>query len=53
MKQSSTVTDLVNGDRSKEVQDAKEKDSECSKEITTKESDIKPLMEKKESSITG
>jgi outer membrane protein len=54
--ESATVTDLVNGDRSKEVQDMQKRivdfRDNAQKELQQKESDIvKPLMEKVRTSI--
>jgi outer membrane protein len=54
--ESATVTDLVNGDRSKEVQDMQKRivdfRDNAQKELQQKESDIvKPLMEKVRASI--
>jgi outer membrane protein len=54
--ESATVTDLINGDRSKEVQDMQKRivdfRDNAQKELQQKESDIvKPLMEKVRASI--
>ncbi|MGO4817503.1 OmpH family outer membrane protein [Flavobacterium sp. W22_SRS_FP1] len=54
--ESATVTDLINGDRSKEVQDMQKRivdfRDNAQKELQQKESDIvKPLMEKVRTSI--